>query len=151
MSSSSSAVPSSSLPGTAPSGPSASSVPSVPTVQAPRSARKAANDASQHIMDTLDKNLTVVRKTGASHRGKHGEKLHASGCTFFFTMIGGQLTLIALVRRELRDQYKASVKGTRAWAEKPFARLVCEIEHHDVVCSARYVPISVMIYLHCQV
>lgn len=45
---------------------------------------------------------------------------------------------IALMRRELHEQFKASAKGKMPWSTKAFVRTVREIEHHDVVNSGVY-------------
>lgn len=42
------------------------------------------------------------------------------------------------MRRELREQFKASASGKMPWSTKAFVRTVREIEHHDVVNSGIY-------------
>jgi hypothetical protein len=39
------------------------------------------------------------------------------------------------MRCEHPEQFKQSCKGNPPWTTKTFIRTVCEIEHHDVVCS----------------
>jgi hypothetical protein len=94
--------------------------------------RDAANVATKHM--TQDAHLKIVRKTGSSKN----KKQHAVGCKYIRIVAnGGQLTEKRTegVRRELGTEFIAARNRKPPWSTKAFVRIVCEIEHHDVVSS----------------